>query len=645
MKNILTSLALFALIASSAFAQTNRPIPYPVFTTAEFDRAVEHGTRTLTGEPGVDYWTNTADYTIQTQIDIQTNMLTGQAAVTYNNNSPDTLEFVVVHLRQNLHKEGAIRNRPQQVTGGMKLHSIHYGDIPIGKRENNDGPGFFERGTVLGIWLPQPIVPGTSADFRFEWEFEIPKAGAPRMGQDGEVYYIAYWYPQFAVYDDVNTWKADQYQANGEFYMGYGNYSVDITAPEGWLVAATGTLQNPDKVLSKQVRDRLKKLDRDTITHVVKENEREPGLSTAKGSDGMLTWTFDAEDVRDFAFGLSNKYVWDATIANVGDADGDGVDDSSVIHSLYRPGTSSWERSAEFGRFSVEHLSEILFPYPYPHMTAVEGIIGGGMEFPMITLIGGGRTDRSLFGVTYHEIGHMWFPMIVGQDEKSYTWMDEGLTSFNTTEGSSAFFDSYDWKPSRQSYYFIAGRTAERPPMLHADEYPYGTPARGIASYSKPAVAMHALRGVLGDETYWKAYREYAKRWMYKHPQPYDLFNTFEDVSGQDLDWFWTSMLYNTWTMDHAIGQIEETDNEITVQIVDKGLVPMPSPVTITYVNGESRTETIPVEVWLGDATESTLRFPPGVIESIEIDKGEFLPDVDRSNNVWKSSAVSEAEG
>ena len=259
------------------------------------------------------------------------------------------------------------------------------------------------------------------------------------MGQDGEVFYLAYWYPQLAVYDDVSGWKADQYMDNGEFYMDYGSYEVEITVPAGWLVSATGTVQNPEAVLSEQTRARLAQAaqTRETVS-IVGEDERQAGVSTASG--GMLTWRFKADDVRDFAFGTSNHYVWDATSANVGDHDGDGQNDTAMIHAFYRPDRSLWKRSAEFAQFSIEHLSQTIMPYPYPHMTTVEGIIGGGMEYPMMTLIGPGRNDRSLFGVTYHEIGHMWFPMIVGQDEKQYTWMDEGLTSFNTNEGAGAFW-------------------------------------------------------------------------------------------------------------------------------------------------------------------------------------------------------------
>ncbi|HSR55624.1 MAG TPA: M1 family aminopeptidase, partial [Alphaproteobacteria bacterium] len=192
----------------------------------------------------------------------------------------------------------------------------------------------------------------------------------------------------------------------------------------------------------------------------------------------------------------------------------------------------------------VQFFSQEYGRYPYPQMTVAQGG-DGGMEYPMITLIGGTRNDRSLFGVTYHEISHMWFPMVVGQNEKQYTWMDEGLTSFNTNEGAADFWEYDAWNPAQQGYYYIAGRGIEVEPMRHADDYPDASPARGIAGYSKPAVALHALRGLLGEDRFRPIYKEYARRWAYKHPQPYDFFNTFEDAVGEDLDWFWTSMFYD----------------------------------------------------------------------------------------------------
>src|SRR5690606_17335903 len=445
-----------------------------------------------------------------------------------------------------------------EVTGGVTLSNFTVDGQPVEEvTEGMPEPGQYRiDGTVLTLALPDTLATGEAVTLAMDWRFRVPPSeGAFRQGTDGEVFYIGYWYPQMAVYDDVYGWHTDQYLGLGEHYMGYGDYDVEITAPEGFLVWATGTLENPEDVLSPQTRTRLDRAyATDEVVHVVTADERAAGTSTADSPSGTLTWRFAAEDVRDFAFAASDRYVWDATHAAV-DQDGDGDDEAVLINAFYRPEQAAWARSAEFGRFAIEHLSALLdLPYPYPHMTAVEGLIGGGMEYPMMTLIGGARNDQSLFGVTYHEIGHMWFPMIVGSNEKAYTWMDEGLTRYNTSVGAGAFFDGSAanrpevdaWARNRQSHYFLAGTGYAVEPMRHNDLYPLGggTPqvdpvqnaSRGVASYATPAVLLRAIEGLYGRDRFLAAYRAYADRWAFRHPYPWDLMNTFEDVLGDDLD-------------------------------------------------------------------------------------------------------------
>ena len=630
------AMCLAVLLTLPATAQ-RRPIPYPIIPTPQFDNALERGTRTTNGIPGPAYWTNDAEYIIEAMLDPETKTLSGSQTVKYTNNAPDNIALLVVHLRQNLHKEGAVRNRPQKLTGGMTVSNIVINGVAIDEQDRITDVGYTLDGTLMYIRLPELLLSGSDLSMTLDWSFKVPEAGAPRMGQDGEVFYLAYWYPQIAMYDDLYGWKADQYMGNGEFYMGFGSYDVTITVPDTWLVAATGELQNAGDMLTGQTRDRLNDASetRETV-HIVTEEDIQNGTALKPGEPGTHSWNFKADQVRDFAFGTSDKYLWDATSADVNDLDGDGVPDISMIHAFYRPGAQSWERSAEFSQYSIEFLSDMFFPYPYPHMTAMEGVIGGGMEFPMMTLIGRDRSPQSLFGVTFHEISHMWFPMVVNQDEKSYTWMDEGLTSFNTTEANIAFWnDTTAWNPERHSYYRIAGSGFEVEPMRHGDQYPYGTSARGIASYNKPSVALNALRGIVGEEAFMKAYREYGTRWKYKHPTPYDLFNTFEEVIGQDLDWFWTTMLYETWTLDQAVSNVEHNTDGVFVTIEDKGLSPMPAVVRVTYQNGTIEEKTIPVDTWLSGNTETTLTFKPGTPARVEIDPEGHLPDVDRTNNTW----------
>ncbi|MDX1440144.1 MAG: M1 family metallopeptidase, partial [Rubricoccaceae bacterium] len=648
------TLAAGILFVANASAQNARPIPYPVMPPPQFEAAVENGTRTHEGHPGPNYWQNFADYDIDVRLDPETNMITGFGTITYSNNSPEELEFLVVKLRQNVHAEGVPRNRYVHVTGGITVSGVAIDGIPYSEAtEGRPEAGQYRIiGTIMTIALSTPLATGGQTDIATSWSYELaPHTGSFRQGQDGEVYYVGYWYPQMAVYDDVYGWHTDQYMGLGEHYMGYGSYDVRINAPEGFLVYATGTLENPEDVLSAQTRARLDEaMSGDAVVNIVREEERMAGISTVDSDSDRLVWHFKADDVRDFAFSASDNYVWDATRAMVDRGSGE---EAVQINAFYRPGTASWERSAEFGRFSVEHLSDLLLPYPYPHMTAVEGLIGGGMEYPMMTLIGGAPNDQSLFFVTYHEIAHMWFPMVVGSNEKWFTWMDEGLTSYNTNLGVDDFFDGSApnrpevdaWDRRRQAHYFLAGTGYAVEPMRHNDLFPLGggtsqvdpiqNASRGVASYNTPAVLLHTLSGIVGNSSFLAAYRSYAERWAYKHPYPYDLFNTFEDVLGQDLDWFWTPTLFETWTVDHAIADVQESAQEVIVRIEDHGLAPMPAPVVVTYADGRSEERRVEVQHWLSGATEAALTFPGGDVVEVVIDPNEYVIDIDRSNNEW----------
>ena len=652
---LLFALSALALTPPAAAQLTGRPLPHPVFPPPQFEAAITAGTRTRTGEPGPTYWQNRAAYTLRATLDPTTNVLRGEGTIRYRNASPNELPFLVLKLRQNLHREDALRNRRVEITGGISLSGFTVGGRPVAEvTEGAPEPGRYRiDGTILTLALPEPLAPGAEVELAMNWQFRIPAAGAPRMGQDGEVYYIGYWYPQVAVYDDVYGWDTDQYLGLAEHYMGYATYDVTVTAPAGWLVWATGELQNIDEVLPLEIRRRLDRArTTDEIVRVVRENERQAGTSTARGEGGQLTWRFRAENVRDFAFASSNRYVWDATRALVDG--GDGTRDTVGIHAFYRPDRTTWRRAAEFARFSIEHLSETIIPYPYPHMTAVEGLIGGGMEYPMMTLIGVTRDDESLFGVTYHEIAHMWFPMIVGQDETAYTWMDEGLVSYNTNVGTDAFFDGSApnrpevdaWARNAQFHYFLAGTGYAVEPMRHNDQFPIGGgtqqvdpvqgAARVVASYSTPALLLRAIEGIYGRTRFLEAYQTYARTWSYKHPYPWDLFHSFEATLGEDLDWLWFPTLFETWTVDQAVGAVEQRADAVRVVVRDLGLAPMPAPVRVTYADGTTAEQTVPVATWLAGETEAALTFPAGTVRRVEIDPGGYLPDIDVTNNVWE---------
>src|SRR3982751_5292242 len=450
-----------------------------------YQRAIGKGTRTPTGAPGPRYWQQWADYRLEAELNPVSKRVSGRGTVTYYNRSPDTLRQVYVQLLDNIYAPNARHNTdvPWSIEG-MELDTVAAQGQALRSSKKDEGVGYRVDGTIMRIDLPHPLPPGGSAPFHFVWRFRVPPDGAPRGGQDGEVFYLNYWYPQMAVYDDVNGWQIDQYLGNAEFYMGYGNYDVALTVPAGWVVDATGRLQNPAEVLSEQTRARLDSAAHtDRIVHVVTETDREPGRSTTGVSKGKLTWHYRAENVRDVSWATSSRYLWDATSAVVGDVNGDGRPDTTAIYSLYRPEqrVSQWDQSARYSQHSIEFYSRFLSPYPYPHMTAVDGPTScGGMEYPMMTCIGGQWDTLGLYEVTTHEIGHMWFPMIVGSDEKRYAWMDEGLTQFDQSQSMADFFKGFDDEArNRKNYLDFAETGGEVELMHHGDHFP-NYPSYGV---------------------------------------------------------------------------------------------------------------------------------------------------------------------
>ena len=626
-----------ATAAAPGSATSARGLDIPA--SEAFERAIVRGTRTREGTPGPQYWQQWTDYRLAAELNPVSKRLTGEGKLTYHNRSPDTLPEVYVHLLHNLFAPGARHNTdvPWSVEG-VELARVTAQGQELGS--SKEGIGYQVDGTVMRIRLPRPIPPGGSADLDFSWRLRVPPDGAPRGGQDGEAFYISYWYPQMAVYDDLTGWQIDPYLGNAEFYMGYGNYDVALTLPEGWLVTSTGDLTNASEVLAPQTLARLDSAaSASGIVRVVTEADRNPGTSTARGPNAKLTWRFRADSVRDVAWATSAKYLWDATNAAVGDFDRDGRTDTTAIHAFYRPElrASNWDESARYSRHSIEFFSRYLLPYPYPHMTAVDGPTScGGMEYPMMTCIGGKWDTLGLYEVTAHEIGHMWFPMLVGSDEKRHAWMDEGLTQFNQSQAMADFFKGYDDEEiNRRNYLNFAESGGEVELMRHGDRYPtYGS--YGVASYYKPAAVMVALRGVLGEETFNNALREYARRWLYRHPSPSDFFNTFEDVSGRDLDWFWRSWFYETWKLDQGIDTVRTTGDSLEIVVENRGKAVMPVRLFVTRTDGQIDSLTIPAPRWLDGERRQIIRVAAApAARSIEIDPEREFPDIDRSNQIW----------
>jgi hypothetical protein len=638
------SLARAAALAETRPRHALRPVPY----TRAFQRALRNGTRTEDGRPGPRYWQQRVDYRIDAEIDPATARVQGVETVVYHNRSPDTLDVLVFHLYQNVFAEGAQRVRRVPITGGMTIERV----AVDGKNAGGGGgaPAYDIDGTLMVLSLPRPLAPGSRVSVEIAWHFTVPPAGAPRTGHDRkQAYVVAQWYPQVATYDDIRGWHAVPYWSNAEFYLEYGEFDVAITAPEGWLIGATGALDNPDEVLSLDALDRLAQArGRDDVVNIVTADDHDARDATAREPGGQLTWRFRARNVRDFAFAASNRYLWDATRATLPDADGDGQPETVLVHALYRPSATSWREAASYLKHAVTFHAQ-WHPYIYPQITAAEGPISG-MEYPMVVFIGAPREPQALYEVLSHEVAHQWWSMMVGSNETHYAWQDEGLTTYVENLAVKDLFPRADpFGETMRAYLSIADTDHERPIIREADLYGPGQ-QYGIATYTKPGTLFRALSAVIGERTLHAALRVYANRWLLKHPSPYDLFNTIEDVAGRKLDWFWYPWFYETAVLDQAIASVDIEvmaggGERVAVTIEDQGDAPMPVLLAFTTASGAVHHLELPVEPWLeGRVRQLGSIELPERVQRIEIDPERFFPDIDRNDNVWLRQRVGGLE-
>jgi len=439
-----------------------------------------------------------------------------------------------------------------------------------------------------------------------------------------------------AVYDDVNGWNTDQYLGQGEFYLEYGTIDYEVTLPSGYIVAGTGVLVNPGDVLTDVQRQRLAvAATSDSVVHILTEPELRSGAARPQSADS-LTWRFHAENVRDVAWAASPEYLWDATGS-------EGV----MIHAYYRPSAlETWKDAARMSRYSIGEYSSRWFRYPYPQMSAIEGPVSG-MEYPMVAMEARGENSEALFRVITHEIGHSWYPMIVGSDERRYAWMDEGFNTFINTFAEENF-----WKRDDS-----AARLRERELVIQTDQMPTAQPIMTPANryktspnllslaYVKPSVALLALRNKVLDSTVFDSgFREYTRRWAFKHPQPSDFFRTIEEISGRDLSWFWRGFFFTTAALDQAVdGVKQEAGGPTQVTLAKLGDAVMPVELLLTFDDGTTSQTTLPVEIWyLGDQYVYQDHSGKTVVRATVNPDGTF-PDALTANDAWPAADTTEA--
>ena len=637
------------LVDPAATVAGGRPLAGPLYESSEFSRAVLRGTRTRTGRPGADYWVQHARYEIDATLDVVAARLHGHERVVYANHSPDTLREIAVYLRQNVFAAGSPRRESVPVTGGVTLGLVAAGGrilAAVPESARGTRAGYFVDGTVMWLSLPAALLPGDSLPLEFRWSFTPPPVPSDgREGHDGNVYFIGYWYPQVAVYDDVDGWVTDPYLNAAEFYMDPADYDVRVTVPRRWVVGATGTLVDSAAVLSPRTRERLALARKGgAVVHVISPEDWGTDAPFA-GAGPSTSWHFVARDVRDFAWGTSDRYMWDATIALVPRAPG-GAPDTVSINSYFRttPRAAAWRLGgARFTRDAIQQMSAYLWPYPYPQMSSFEGVLqSGGMEYPMATVMQAWADTLSLAGDLMHETGHMWFPMQVGSNETRYPWMDEGFTQFDVAQAMRVLYGEprvggrpNDSEQGQRRLYLATARAGQDQPLMQLGDLS-PTDVYFNIYYDKTAQVLASLRALVGADTLERALREYGARWRDRHPQPFDFFNTVDDVAGQDLSWFWQAWFYHAWQLDQAIGAVREEGDSVAITIEDRGLAPMPVFLAVTRTGGAVERVTVPVDVWLSGARTHLVRVPRGAgVVRVEIDPDARLPDIDRANQIW----------
>jgi len=613
------------LLAQHAPAWPDRVVPRDIPLGPMITRAYQAGTRDSTGSPGPKYWQQRVDYAINARLDVETANLTGAETITLHNTTPDTLGQIVLRLYQNYFRAESDRNDyVTDITDGIRVTRLVIDGAPVAL---DDPKAYRIDGTIAIVQLGSPILPGATATLAADWEFKVPNVPpgerGERMGRWGtRLYQVAQWYPQIAMYDDLRGWDHDQYLGTAEFYNQYGSFDVKLTLPAGWLVGATGTLANPEQVLSRTTRDRLSlAMTGDTTVHVVTAAERGAGRATA--TDSLLTWHFTAPLVNDFAFATSADYVQDATRAM--------TPKPTLVQVLYLPEHASYEKSAQYAKFALEHHARYVMPYEFPVATVADGP-ETGMEYPMIVFCGPG------FGVITHELGHQWFPMMVGSNETWYGWMDEGFNDF-IDAAAGADFTGQPEDPMRngESYRRIAGSELEAAMMWPSD---FAGPLYTLQTYEKAPLALHALGGVVGDSAVRQAFAAYAQAWRYKHPSPWDFFMFMDHRLGQRLDWFWNAWWFTTHTFDQAIAAVSApAGGTVRVTVTARGTMTMPIIARIDYVEGGTETITRPASVWFSGNRTATVavRTHGRRVARVTLDPDNRFQDVDRSNNVWEA--------
>ena len=642
MKQFLFSLTLLAL-SFVAIAQTgydHREAFHPFFYPYPGNEV-----RSASGEPGPRYWQNRADYRIACTLNPDEHAVSGTVQLTYTNNSPDVLRFIWLQLDQNIYRSDSRASATTTTQGGRWANANYTDGYRLSAVEllvPGKNPVTVETtvtDTRLQVWLPEPLRPGGKLELKIGYSFTIPEYGTDRMGRlkqkDGWVYEVAQWYPRVCVYDDLVGWNTHPYLGAGEFYLEYGDVEYSITTPGNMLVVGSGELLNPEQCYTAEQQKRWQTAKSSDQTVMIR-TAAEVGQTGSRPMASQLTWKFKCASTRDVAWAASTAFIMDAARINLPSGK------KALAVSVYPRESASardendWRRSTEYTKASIEFYSNYLFEYPYPVATNVAGIVGG-MEYPGIVFCSAKAGGSGLWGVTDHEFGHTWFPMIVGSNERRFAWMDEGFNTYINSLSTEAFNKgeyNEPMAPGAMTGFVFSDRMdglLNTPDVIQQNNL-------GVAAYYKPGMMLTVLRNsVLGAERFDRAFREYVRRWAFKPPTPWDFFPPMENVAGEALSWFCRGWVLTTWKFDVAVKSVAPargSGSRITLQLLEK--MPMPLTVKVVDANGKEQVLQLPVEIWQrGD----TWTFPVNAsaeIVRVVVDPDQQLPDVNRGNNSWR---------
>jgi hypothetical protein len=616
----------FLLITVSLWGQAGS-----LYMPLDIKRAYDKSSRSFDGKPGAAYWQNKSEYRIQAELDPATRILKGRESIRYSNNSPDTLTQIVLRLYQNYFKKGGSRDWPVDAGDlheGVKIEGIVVDDSLYEVHPGN--PAIEQSQTVWVIHLKKPLCPSREAILQLDWSFPVASKSKIRMGRyDSTSYFIGYWYPQIAVYDDIDGWDEYIYNGTQEFYNDINDFEVEISLPFGFTAWATGELTNPEQIFTKEFLQTAEKPDQVSSLIGGKDTLHSSIFQPATSHK----WKFKATAATDFAFATSDHYVWDRIIYPLDDKTGRTVQ----INAAYKKSSRDFASVAELSRKTIHYLSHEWpgVPYPYPSITVFNG--GGGMEYPMMVNQASSAEWKSTVHLTTHEITHSYFPFFMGSNERKYAWMDEGWAQMLPMEIQQKLAPGYDpLAACVKNYIDFAGMELDIP--LMAPTIIYGAnvyrPSYRNAAYNRSGVAYYMLRTLLGDDLFKKALQEYIQRWHGRHPIPYDFFFTFNQVAGEDLGWFWKPWFFEFGYPDLALREVFAADGALLAAVEKRGHIPVPVKLTCYFAQGDSVVVERNISVWRNNAKEITLPLPRAA-DITRIKLGDKrIPDAVAENNI-----------